>query len=332
MLRIAVAACVLAVSLALPFNVALDSEWEAYKTTYNKQYAQEHEALRRMIWERNVRLISTHNLEESRGVHTYTLGMNEYGDMTSEEFVSVMNGYKQNVSRTVCSKFSPPMNVDLTSLPDTVDWRKEGYVTEIKNQGQCGSCWSFSATGSLEGQNFKKTQKLVSLSEKNLMDCSKPEGNQGCEGGLMDQAFAYVIKNKGIDTEESYPYKAKNGRCEFKAANIGATEVSCMDIAKGSETDLQSAVATTGPISVAIDASHSSFQMYRSGVYSERRCSSTKLDHGVLAVGYGTEGSNDYWLVKNSWGKSWGQEGYIMMSRNDKNQCGIATSASFPTM
>merc|ERR1712150_75037 len=257
---------------------------------------------------------------------------NEYGGKTNEEFVSVMNGYKMNVSRSVCSKYSPPMNVDLTSLPDTVDWRKEGYVTEIKNQGQCGSCWSFSATGSLEGQNFKKTQKLVSLSEKNIMDCSKPEGNKGCQGGLMDQAFAYVIKNKGIDTEESYPYIAKNGKCEFKSEDIGATEVSCQDISLGSESDLQSAVATIGPISVAIDASHSSFQLYRSGVYNERRCSSKKLDHGVLAVGYGTEESKDYWLVKNSWGRSWGQEGYIMMSRNKENQCGIATSASFPTM
>lgn len=276
--------------------------------------------------------IQKHNLEADRGLHTYRLGMNKYGDMTSQEFVAVMNGYKQNVTKSVCSKFNPPMNVKLTDLPDSVDWRKEGYVTEIKDQGQCGSCWSFSTTGSLEGQNFKKTGNLVSLSEKNLMDCSKPEGNQGCQGGLMDQAFAYVIKNKGIDTEKSYPYKPKNGKCEFDASNIGATETSCMDIGQGSEDDLQSAVATVGPISVAIDASHPSFQMYRSGVYNERRCSSKRLDHGVLAVGYGSEGSKDFWLVKNSWGDSWGQEGYIMMSRNKDNQCGIATSASFPIM
>jgi len=148
----------------------------------------------------------------------------------------------------------------------------------------------------------------------------------------MDQAFAYVIKNNGIDTEESYPYKPKNGKCEFKTADIGATEKSCMDIDEGSEDDLQAAVATIGPISVAIDASHPSFQLYRSGVYNERRCSSSRLDHGVLAVGYGSESSKDYWLVKNSWGKSWGMEGYVNMSRNVKNQCGIATSASFPTM
>lgn len=330
MIRVAILGCLLAAVMAL--DVSLNGEWESYKATYNKLYEPRAEGIRRAIWESNVRYIERHNLEADRGLHTYTLGMNEYGDMTTEEFVATMNGFKQNVSKTVCSKYTPPMNVKFTDLPDEVDWRKEGYVTEVKNQGQCGSCWSFSATGSLEGQNFKKKGTLTSLSEKNLMDCSKAEGNMGCQGGLMDQAFAYVIKNNGIDTEESYPYKPKNGKCHFNPENVGATEVSCMDIKSGSEDDLQAAVATVGPISVGIDASHASFQLYRSGVYSERRCSSRNLDHGVLAVGYGQQDSKDYWLVKNSWGKSWGMEGYIMMSRNKDNQCGIATQASFPTM
>ncbi|KAL4216381.1 hypothetical protein ACF0H5_024108 [Mactra antiquata] len=328
MLRFAVFSCLVVASLA---NVLLNREWEIYKKVHQKNYAPDVEGMRRMIWERNLEYIQLHNLEADRGMHTYRLGMNKYGDMTSEEFVAIMNGYQQNVTgRSVCGSFTPPLRVG--DIPDSVDWRKEGYVTDIKDQGQCGSCWSFSTTGSLEGQNFKKTGTLTSLSEKNLMDCSKAEGNMGCQGGLMDQAFAYVIKNKGIDTESSYPYQPRNGPCKFKEADIGATEDSCKDIKAGSEDDLQAAVATVGPISVAIDASHPSFQLYRSGVYNERRCSSKRLDHGVLAVGYGTEDSKDYWLVKNSWGKSWGQEGYIMMSRNKENQCGIATSASFPTM
>ncbi|XP_060582680.1 procathepsin L-like isoform X2 [Ruditapes philippinarum] len=330
MLRAVLLACLLAISLAS--NTFLDGEWESFKTAYNKLYEPQIEGFRRAIWESNIKYIERHNLEADRGLHTYRLGMNEYGDMTNTEFVSVMNGFKQNLTKSVCSQYSPPMNVDLSSLPDTVDWRNEGYVTEVKNQGQCGSCWSFSATGSLEGQNFKKTGKLVSLSEKNLMDCSKPEGNKGCEGGLMDQAFAYVIKNDGIDTEKSYPYKPKNGDCEFKREDIGATETSCKDIKLGSEDDLQAAVATVGPISKGIDASHPSFQLYRSGVYSERRCSSKNLDHGVLPVGYSKDFLREYWLVKNSWGTSLGQEGYIMMARNKDNQCGIATQASFPTM
>ncbi|XP_052814979.1 procathepsin L-like [Mya arenaria] len=332
MFRLLVVSCLVACSLSL--DAALNGEWAAYKTSYNKLYEPRVELLRRQIWESNIAYIQSHNLEADRGVHTYTLGMNEYGDMTNQEFVAIMNGLNMTGPnpKSPCSKYMPPSHVKLTDLPDTVDWRKEGYVTEIKNQGQCGSCWSFSTTGSLEGQNFKKTGTLTSLSEKNLMDCSQKEGNHGCQGGLMDFAFAYVISNDGIDTEESYPYEPKNGKCKYNPANVGATEKSCMDIKEGSEDDLMAASATVGPISVGIDASHPSFQLYKSGVYSERRCSSTRLDHGVLVVGYGSEDSKDYWLVKNSWGKSWGQEGYIMMSRNMKNQCGVATSASFPTM
>lgn len=332
MFRLAVISCLLSAAISAPFSAELDSEWEAYKTTHNKQYQGDAETIRRLIWEKHVHIIQKHNLEADRGVHTYTLGMNEYGDLTTEEFTSMMNGYRVNASRRICGMFRAPMNVELSDLPETLDWREKGYVTEVKNQGQCSSCWAFSATGSLEGQNFRKTGKLVSLSEKNLMDCSKTEGNKGCEGGIMDFAFEYVIKNGGIDTEDSYPYEPKNGFCKFKKNDVGATEKGCMDIKMNSEMDLQKAVATVGPISVAMDAGHNSFQLYRSGVYSERKCSSRKLDHGVLAVGFGKEGGRDYWLIKNSWGKTWGMEGYFKMARNKNNMCGVATQASFPTM
>lgn len=261
------------------------------------------------------------------GQHTYWLGANEYADMTNREFRAMMNGYKMQPKSNTSSVFLAPSHV---TYPDEVDWRKEGYVTDVKNQGQCGSCWSFSATGSLEGQNFKKTGKLVSLSEQNLVDCSRSYGNNGCQGGLMDNAFRYIKENHGIDTENSYPYEAKNLKCRFKTDSIGATDTGFTDVATGDEDALMKAVATVGPVAVAIDASHMSFQLYRNGVYNERKCSSTQLDHGVLAVGYGTLEGDDYWLVKNSWGPGWGQKGYIMMSRNKVNQCGIATSASYP--
>ncbi|KAL3886609.1 hypothetical protein ACJMK2_026593 [Sinanodonta woodiana] len=333
MLPVFLLAGLVALSVAGPINLELSSEWELFKSTYVKNYAQEEDLLRRVIWERNLKHVQQHNIEADRGVHTFWLGMNEYADMTPEEFVSAMNGYRMNATKTFqCGKFMTPSHVKLSDLPTTVDWRTEGYVTGVKNQGQCGSCWAFSTTGSLEGQHFKKTGKLVSLSEQNLVDCSQEEGNDGCQGGLMDQAFDYVIENKGIDTEESYPYTAKDGVCKFKKANIGATEVSCMDIEHGSESDLQMAVATVGPISVGIDASHLSFQLYKSGIYVESACSSVNLDHGVLVVGYGDNGCDGYWLVKNSWGTSWGMQGYIMMIRNNDNMCGIATQASFPTV
>jgi cathepsin L len=202
----------------------------------------------------------------------------------------------------------------------------------VKNQGQCGSCWSFSTTGSTEGAHAIKTGNLVSLSEQNLMDCSTSYGNNGCNGGLMDDAFQYIIANNGIDTESCYPYQAQDGTCQYSTSCIGATLTSYQDIAQGSESDLQAAVANNGPVSVAIDAGLSSFQFYSGGVYSDSGCGNqpNDLDHGVLAVGYGTLGGQDMWIVKNSWGSSWGVNGYIMMARNDNNMCGIATMASYP--
>jgi len=215
--------------------------------------------------------------------------------------------------------------------PDRVDWRDQGYVTPVKNQGACGSCWAFSSTGALEGQHMRRIGQLVSLSEQNLVDCSRAFGNNGCSGGLMDFAFEYVKNNSGVDTESSYPYKAADAKCKFTRQNVGAKDTGFVDIPEGDEDALKDAVASQGPISIAIDASHSSFQLYKRGVYYEPACSSENLDHGVLIVGYGTDPDHgDYWIVKNSWGPLWGEEGYIRMSRNKHNHCGVASKASYP--
>ncbi|MCL4157592.1 UNVERIFIED_CONTAM: hypothetical protein GTU68_061755, partial [Idotea baltica] len=216
-------------------------------------------------------------------------------------------------------------------MPKSVDWRTKGAVTPVKDQGNCGSCYAFAATGSLEGQHFRKTGKLVSLSEQNIIDCSRPYGNDGCDGGFMDYVYAYVGDNHGIDTEESYPYYAEAESCNFNKKDVGADDKGFFDIKTGNEDDLLKALATVGPISVGIDASVQSFMFYHKGVYNEPRCNSTLLDHGVLAVGYGTdEQGQDYWLVKNSWGTIWGLDGYIKIARNANNMCGIATTASYP--
>lgn len=340
--RILCLSVVIAVATALPwaeledqdtlyFEPSFDQQWEEFKTTHNKLYETDlEEQMRKEIFHGHLKTIKMHNYLHDHGKKSYRLGVNEYADLEHTEFVGIMNGYRQKESTGQTTYLSPNNDYVTLTVPDTVDWRDKGYVTPVKNQGQCGSCWSFSATGSLEGQHFRKSGKLVSLSEQNLVDCSEKWGNNGCNGGLMDYAFQYIEDNKGDDTEDSYPYEAKDGVCRFKKDSVGATDTGYTDVTQGDESALKEALATVGPIAVAIDASHQSFQLYESGVYDEPNCSSTELDHGVLAVGYGTKDGQDYWLVKNSWGPTWGDEGYIYMSRNKDNQCGIATSASYP--
>lgn len=276
------------------------------------------------IFKSNMDYVSEWNSYNSETV----LGLTVMADLTNEEYQRIYLGTPFDGTERLAN--APVFQLE-EPLADIVDWRTKGVVTPIKNQGQCGSCWSFSTTGSTEGAHAKATGSLVSLSEQNLMDCSTAYGNQGCNGGLMDSAFRYIVANHGIDTEASYPYTARQGTCRYTTANIGATISSYKDVSAGSETALASASMSIGPISVAIDASHNSFQLYKSGVYYEPACSASKLDHGVLLVGYGSS-TADYWIVKNSWGTSWGTAGYIDMSRNRSNNCGIATMASYPTV
>ena len=341
-MKLLVLSCLVVLATALPVDV----EWESWKQVcarvlikvcllysvlyfpqeHGKQYSDDKtESLRYTIWKSNSDYVEEHN----KAGKSYTLGMNQFGDLTVEEFAE-LNGY---MMRPLTNSTHDVFMATLGYVPtdDTVDWREKGAVTEVKNQGQCGSCWSFSTTGSLEGQHFLKSGKLVSLSEQNLMDCSRKYGNKGCQGGLMDNAFKYIIENGGIDTEKSYPYKAHDeSKCRFKTADVGATMKKYKNVLHRDVESLTKAVETIGPISVAMDASHRSFQLYKEGVYDEPKCSSTKLDHGVLAVGYGTYKGQDYFLVKNSWGERWGMEGYFMIERSRKNMCGLATQASYP--
>jgi len=328
---------VIAAASAVSFFELVHEEWKSFMTSHQKEYQDDTEEKFRMkIFMENKHKIAKHNQLYDQGLVSFKLSMNKFTDLLPHEFTA-LNGYNKTLKRSAVGApreeegvtFISPANV---KLPDTVDWRKKGAVTPIKDQGHCGSCWSFSATGALEGQHFRKTGVLVSLSEQNLIDCSAVYGNNGCNGGLMDYAFKYIKDNGGIDTEKTYPYEGKDDTCRYDAKNSGATDKGFVDIPEGSEEKMKEAIATIGPVSVAIDASHESFQFYSEGVYYEPLCDAENLDHGVLVVGYGTDEKTgaDYWIVKNSWGTSWGDKGYVKMARNKENHCGIATQSSYP--
>ncbi|GMI84320.1 hypothetical protein like AT3G45310 [Hibiscus trionum] len=295
----------------------------AYK--HGKKYESVEEMkLRFQVFKENLDLIRSTN---KKGL-SYTLGVNQFADLSWEEFQKHMLGAAQNCSATLKG------NHQLTDavLPESKDWREAGIVSPVKYQGPCGSCWTFSATGALEAAYHQAFGKEISLSEQQLVDCAGAFNNFGCNGGLPSQAFEYIKYNGGLETEEAYPYTAEDGVCKFSAENVGVNVLDSVNITMGSEDELKHAVAFVRPVSVAFQVIPS-FRLYRRGVFSNEACGSTSQDvnHAVLAVGYGVENGVPYWLIKNSWGSKWGDHGYFKMEMG-KNMCGVATCASYPVV
>jgi len=319
----------LAVANAAVFK---EEEYQAmfskFMEQYNKKYTADTFFYRYTVFKANMDKITLANKQQ----HSYKLGMNDMGDMTHAEFKQAKLGYN-----SIDRSFARGVNAcpaAKTAPPASVDWVAKGKVSRIKDQGQCGSCWAFSATGSIESATSIATGAApAGLSEQQLVDCSVKQGNAGCQGGLMDYAFEYVIANKGLVSEATYPYTASGPNTCVKKSPLVSTITGFCDVTSGSETALMNAVAL-GPVSVAIEADQSCFQFYSSGVMSDKSCG-TQLDHGVLAVGYGTVSGQKYWDVKNSWGTSWGNKGYIWLGRQVAGQpsgvCGIALQPSYPT-
>ena len=308
-----------------------DDEWlqfANFQERFSKRYQnlQELEA-RFEIFRANLRNIILHNLDLKQN---FTMGINQFTDLTPEEFkLQYVGGLKTEVGSYGCKSFSS----SASGAPASIDWRAKGAVTSVKDQGQCGSCWTFSATGAVEGVWAISTGKLVDLSEQELVDCATglSYGSHGCNGGQMEGAFKYIISN-GQCALSSYPYTAKDGSCQKCSAVAHIS--SCSDVKPNDQVSLKAAVAQQ-PVAIAIEADTRYFQSYSSGILTSSSCG-TNLDHGVLIVGYGSENGQDYWLVKNSWGTTCGDKGYVKIARssstNDAGICGIAMDPSFPSV
>lgn len=299
-------------------------EFQLFKDKYGKNYNGDEER-RFEIFKGNLKIIEETNAKNL----SYTLGVNQFTDLTSAEVVAGFTGLKP-ARLWAGHQHLGTHSYGGEQLGDAVDWVAQGAVTPVKNQGQCGSCWSFSTTGALEGAWKISQGSLVPLSEQQFVDCDKVDS--GCQGGLMDQGFEFAEKND-ICTEASYPYRAVGGSCHASSCTVGIAKggvAGYKDVASDNLKAMMSAVAQQ-PVSIAIEADRSAFQLYRGGIL-DQNCG-TQLDHGVLLVGYGKDGE-DYWKVKNSWGSSWGEQGYIRLVRGKggAGECGLLQQASYPVV
>jgi len=325
-----VSALLVVVSAYLPHEQETQNLFISFVKQHGKSYDVEEMFHRYGIFKANRAFIEQHNAMDKG----FKLALNKFADLTHKEY-SAMLGLQRGPKREA------PLHVNKITLPSSVNWVTQGAVNPPKDQGQCGSCWTFSARAAMETAWYLRSGTLYSLSEQLCLDCVNSGQNDCSTGGEMHDCYLQVITFGQDETEAAYPYTATStGVCHFDRAKSIATPftsyvqaVNCTNSGSTyycNEDDLKAAAAAT-VVSVAIDASQQTFQFYSSGVYYEPNCNSCdNLDHGVAVAGYGTENGKDYWYVRNSWGADWGLQGYIKMSRNMNNQCGIACDATYP--
>ena len=303
------------VLFAVALAGSLREDFSAFEARYGKNYLASERAFRAKVFEYNMKWAAKVNAEG----HSWKVGATPFADMTNTEFAtSKMCGCM--LKPTMTKPATPIMDAPL----EAIDWREKGAVSPVKNQGSCGSCWAFSATGSLEAGNFIANGKMVLVSEQQLVDCDPK--SHGCGGGLMTNAFEYVMK-KGLCTEEDYPYHAKDEDCKDDKCTV-VVQNKGFEMVPANDGKALKAAVSKAPVSVAVEADSAVFQMYKSGVVDSDACG-THLNHGVLAVGY----TDEYWIVKNSWGESWGDKGYIKIAYKETGAgiCGINQMNSYPT-
>jgi cathepsin L len=311
----------LSLSSSKPLLFHEERQFVQWMRTHNKLYVGEEYQLRLGIFASTVRWTREFN---SAPGHKFTVGLNHLAALTPAEYQAML-GYRRpsgkvtrDVRRHVRGKVDPPASLD---------YRDQGAVNEIKDQGQCGSCWAFSAIQTAESTFYLKYKQLLSLSEQDLVDCDIFDN--GCEGGNMLQALAYVIVAQSgyFEQEADYPYEGVDGECRYNSSLAAGIIIDLIETEPFSEADLVDGVATFGPAAVAVDASLASFQLYTSGIYNDPDCSTIFLDHGVGVIGYGTDSGTDYFIIRNSWGTDWGEKGYMRLIRNGWDTCGVATQA-----
>lgn len=292
-------------------------------------------ASRLSAFKRNMQIVNQLNKQSTNGV---VYKANHLMHLDLEDMLDFARGYQPAaLNEEEVDRYAKYVNMTYVKsneakLPDMVDWRLKGAVTTVKDQGTCGSCWAFSAAGALESHWFIKTGELIDLSPQQAMDCSWGLSNHGCSGGDQNSVFTYLADVGGMMSLKDYPFLNVDDFCHYKPSKVAATTTGRVNIPKGNEELLKDALATKGPIAIALDASRPSLLFYSSGVYEDPACDPENLDHAVLLVGYGTEDGKDYWLIKNSWSTFWANMGYIKIRRNLNNHCGIASAASYPAM
>lgn len=329
-----------AIAQAISLAETKESLWKQYKLDFKRTFdSKSHEELREKIFRESIRTISHHNFEFRQGRESFKMGINSFSDMTFDEYSAM---FKANESIKAMAnekakniRFRPKIihgndvgNLTERNLAASFDWRDQGAVTKVRDQKLCGSCYAMATIGSIESQYFIMNKKLIDFSEQEIVDCAGEFTTFGCSGGIAFRVFDYVLENQ-LSTRSGYPYKAEVGECRAteNKIKIHLKGYGYVD-AEDDDDNLAEAVTKFGPIVVSINSDLETFMRYSSGIYFDEKCTD-EVNHGALLVGYGSEDGIDYWIVKNSFGESWGESGYIRMARKMGNDCGIRTSPLF---
>jgi len=332
--------------LSISANPTTDVEWQGWKSKHNMKFTPENELKRYAVFSENRKFVLKHNQRAAKGLETYTVEINQFAAMNQEEFSKLYLTKGKDISIVKEYQCEEPFISDGSTPADSISYKvgnPDVRVTSVKDQGSCGSCWSFSASMAIEAvlceNGLKDCNTWTGLSPQQMVDCGSynaalnPNDNHGCGGGWPSNAGRYVAQFEGGQNNfDDYPYISGHTKteqaCAYDAstANLGVSS-GCTSSNTGDETMLKNIVSQKGPASICIDASGAGFQMYSGGVYSSRSCTTTYLNHAVGLTGYGNLNGVDYWEVKNSWAETWGDKGYILIARNQNNMCGVATDA-----